>query len=1407
MQFPPPPVGVLEPALARRLASAGANDEIRVIVHLQEQAALDDDSSRSVDSVDAGARTVSALQATAASTQGPLLAYLEGARAAGVVRSYTSFWVFNGVALQAHPSLIRSLASHPAVATIRLDNYRQWVSADEPEAEPALSDSPPAVDAEWNITRIRAPEVWASLHITGTGAVLAGMDTGVDWLHPDLLSSYRGFNPHGSHNHVGNWYDAIGGSLYPVDDHSHGTHTMGTVVGQSGIGVAPGAQWIGVKTFDSGGYGWDSWIHAGFQWLLAPDGDSAKAPDVVNCSWGNSNGYLTTFQADIVALRAAGILAVFSNGNDGPLAGTVGSPASLPEAFSVGATDSDDDVANFSSRGPSPWEQIRPHVAAPGVGVRSSLPCGIYGTKQGTSMAAPHVAGLAALLHSANEKLTITETMHIITSTAVPLGAPLPNNDSGWGRIDAFAAVATIANPGFISGTVSSALDTSPIAGATIVATPREGGGGGTATSGEDGEYQLALSPTTYDLTGSAFGYEPGAIAGVVVTTDTVTTADFALTPLPTGTLHVEATAASTGLPLTCAISLDGTPLQVTASSYDFEPPEGAYVVRAGLLGYRVVTATASITASQVTTIELALPAAPTVLLVDSGAWDYVGQISYFRQALDDLAYAYDEWTIKSLPEDVPGSSDLQPYDIVVWSAPWDAPGYIGAGSAIAGYLEGGGGLFLSGQDVGFLDGGGTGFFYAPYYSEYLKARLVEDNANDWTLEGTTADIFAGLAITITGAGGADNQVSPDAIAPFDPDSAAPVMGYREGGCGGLRIGTCLPYRAIYLSFGLEAVNDGPARAELMSRALEWLDSEPPSAGLELSPSTQTAIGVPGSIVTHALRLRHIGQSGSTDTFTLALSGNSWPTELDAPALALSPCASDTVVVSVTVPAGTAWDDRDVVTLTARSSISPTLAQTATLTTKAPAPILLVDDDRWYEQLGKYEAALEEMGTPYDVWETHPATGSGWDTGPSSEVLRRYPVVVWWTGYDWYRPVTSEQLDYLAEYMDGGGRLFLSSQDFLYFHGDARFSRDYVGLLAATEDVTATLATGVTEDPVGDRLGPFALDYPFRNWSDAVLPWPGTSTSFRDQSRRGIALSREEGNQRTVFFSFPYETLPQSDRPEVMQQIVGWLSWIGGSTFSADRAAVPSGTTVTYTLRLANDGPVTVTASLSNTLPVSVTIMPGSLKGPGGYDPVSTRVSWAGELASGEGVTVTYQATLSGAVGAAISNTARLRLADHSIGFDRSAVVRVGAPDLAPSDLWCEPSPARPGSMVTCTLAAANDGPADALSATVSISLPVAAPFVPASLQLSGGGSVVVSEDAVHWAGSIAPDGRVTVTYRLQLPVDPTQLPHYTVAFLEDGTGLVLERPTWLLAEPYRQRLPLVFRGYSTPFWPGVVGP
>ena len=297
---------------------------------------------------------------------------------------------------------------------------------------------------------------------------------------------------------------------------------MGTLAGSGGIGVAPGAQWIAARIFDSTGWAYDSWIHAGFQWILAPGGDAAQAPDVLSNSWGSDDGGSVEFQPDVQLLNAAGIATFFSNGNAGPNAYSVGSPASFPESFGVGAVDENEQIAWFSSRGPSPWNSLKPEVSAPGVNIRSSLPGGGYGKMNGTSMAAPQVAGVAALLRSAAPGLSIAQTALRLNQHDGPTDQRNLSQQHlrlGTPRCLQCRRVGAC-NPDRSAG--SCALPTRrrrlPVA---VVRAESRLGTHGEVTTNEAGAYTVYGPASLYTLTVSAFGYAPQTMYNVPVYTGT----------------------------------------------------------------------------------------------------------------------------------------------------------------------------------------------------------------------------------------------------------------------------------------------------------------------------------------------------------------------------------------------------------------------------------------------------------------------------------------------------------------------------------------------------------------------------------------------------------------------------------------------------------------------------------------------------------------------------------------------------------------------------------------------------------------------------------------------------------------------------------------------------------------------
>ncbi len=450
------------------LLTQSPGQPIEFLVFLSEQADLTP-AALLPSKAEKGRFVYDRLTATARRTQGPILSLLQEYNV-----EYRSYWVANLVWVKADPDLLQKLASRRDVAHIYAN---PWVQLELPEQPlTSVESAQSANGVEPNISQVRAPDVWA-LGYTGQGVVVGGQDTGYNWTHAALKNQYRGWDG-AIADHSYNWHDAIHSgssscgvnSTVPCDDYGHGTHTMGTMVGDDGganqIGMAPGARWIGCRNMRSG-YGTPATYSECYEWFIAPtdlNGQNPRpdlAPDVINNSWSCTVSEGCT-QPEILKqvvqnVRAAGILTVHSAGNSGSSCSSVNEPATIyAESFSVGAVNSIDSIASFSSRGPVSVDgssRLKPQVVAPGISIRSATQGGeSYGTMSGTSMAAPHVAGLAALLISAQPSLRgdVAALESLIQSSAVPLqtsetcggtDGQIPNNVYGWGRIDALEAV------------------------------------------------------------------------------------------------------------------------------------------------------------------------------------------------------------------------------------------------------------------------------------------------------------------------------------------------------------------------------------------------------------------------------------------------------------------------------------------------------------------------------------------------------------------------------------------------------------------------------------------------------------------------------------------------------------------------------------------------------------------------------------------------------------------------------------------------------------------------------------------------------------------------------------------------------------------------------------------------------
>ena len=422
---PPIASGAMETATAAQLSALPAGEMTTVMVTLRARADLGaiQGATRKVRLT----RTINALRSTSDSSQTGIRARLRQREREGAVASFTPLWVSNAVSVTATPDVIAELAASPEVLS---------VTPDQIEIVPSASPATVSQDA------IRASSVW-DLADTGQGVVIANLDSGVDVSHPDLATRWRG----GSNS----WFDPYGQRSTPTDLTGHGTGTMGVMVGGdasgASIGTAPGASWIAARVFNDVGAATATAVHQAFQWVLDPDGNpsTADAPWVVNGSWslGAGPGCDLTFQPDVQALRAAGILPVFAAGNFGPGASTSVSPANYPESLSVGAVSGSNLVSSSSSRGPSTCggrSRAFPDVVAPGVSVYTADRYGMYQSLSGTSVAAPHAAGALALMLSAVPGLTADQQLAAMVGSAQDLGTAGPDETYGAGLVDAAAA-------------------------------------------------------------------------------------------------------------------------------------------------------------------------------------------------------------------------------------------------------------------------------------------------------------------------------------------------------------------------------------------------------------------------------------------------------------------------------------------------------------------------------------------------------------------------------------------------------------------------------------------------------------------------------------------------------------------------------------------------------------------------------------------------------------------------------------------------------------------------------------------------------------------------------------------------------------------------------------------------------
>ncbi|HET6616761.1 MAG TPA: S8 family serine peptidase, partial [Gemmatimonadota bacterium] len=409
-------------------------------------------------------RVVRGLRAIHSASLSEARGALERARQAGALTELDHLWSVNAVVALVEPEWIPRLEADPSIAAVVVDRRLTLGSATSASPADAIAAASPtsAFVPTFELEKIEVPPVWAQ-GITGKGAIVANVDSGVNGDDDTMADSWRGLFA-GSD---ASWYAPVALTVFPVDDDpevGHGTPVMGIITGgEESFGVAFDATWIAGDLFEEN-EGYVSTAIKIFEWLTDPDGDPGTVtdvPDVVNNSWGidtdrDDQGRLQCdpiFNQAIDAMEAAGTIVINSAGNEGNAGVTApGNRATTAvNAFSVGAVDDQDEILSFSGRGPSPCGGsfvTKPEVVAPGVLVTSrSRFNATLANFTGTSFSTPMIAGIAALMRSKDPTITPEEAKTILIETATDLGSSGDDNTFGHGLVNAEAALARVERP------------------------------------------------------------------------------------------------------------------------------------------------------------------------------------------------------------------------------------------------------------------------------------------------------------------------------------------------------------------------------------------------------------------------------------------------------------------------------------------------------------------------------------------------------------------------------------------------------------------------------------------------------------------------------------------------------------------------------------------------------------------------------------------------------------------------------------------------------------------------------------------------------------------------------------------------------------------------------------------------
>ena len=741
------------------------------------------------------------------------------ARAAGKtvardVSAVTELWTCNALVVRATGDAIASLSEHADVSAVLEDRPRRLL--------PVRMGRETKQDAyTYGLKKIGADKAQTELNCQGNGVTVGILDTGIDAQHPDLKGKivvFKSFvNPTDPNT--------------PQDGHGHGTHTAGTIAGGNAsgtqIGVAPKVKLVVGQIFNASGSTTDAAILSAMAWIADPDGNPSTndAPALCSNSWGGSPGTEAAekpFWDSVATWVRLGIFPSFAAGNEGPGTSTMGTPGGFPHSFAAGATDSDDKIAYFSSRGPITWsgtQYIKPDVSAPGVDVYSAKPGGGYQTMDGTSMACPHVSGAAALIYGLHPDYTVQQVEQLLRDTSQDLGAPGNDNNFGQGRINVYAAAQIAQSGGKINVKLADEAGHA-IAGKVTIT------GGATTSIASSGAGTLVLVAGSYTLVATAFGYLDSAPLTVQVAAGQSVDAAFTLKSAPGGTIAVRVLDASTGAPLAAKVSVVDAP--VTEASSDpatglasVALPYGTYTLKVHAFAHEAKTLEKVKVDAATVAIDAQLTHVPDVLLYDhDGGKTYE---TFYKAALTAMGKPF---TYLDASKDADAET-LSAYPIIVYFTGDTYNDTVSAAmqDTLKKFVASGGHLLISGQDVGY------DLKLSPFLADVLHAKFVKDAAGSRDISGS------GLTFSIQGGDGAGNQRYPDVIEAVGSPEVLWSYGGGDGPAG--LFSTSGTGKVAYIPFGLEGIDSSVARQAAMDLLIKKLAPTAKERAARLAPLTR----------------------------------------------------------------------------------------------------------------------------------------------------------------------------------------------------------------------------------------------------------------------------------------------------------------------------------------------------------------------------------------------------------------------------------------------------------------------------------------------------------------------------------------------------------------------------------------